>query len=133
VFVPSLAINKEVYRIIFVQLAIIFGLAAVLLLFKGLQGGFSALMGGLAYWIPTFVFVVRIFGRATVRGAKRFMVEFVTGEAIKLFLSGIFFVLIVKYLPVDMLSVLIGFIGAVVAFWISSMSLLANDQEVGHG
>lgn len=124
-------INKEILRIIFGQLIIIVGLAAIVLAFKGSQNAMSVLMGGLAYWVPTLIFVLRIFGRGPARGAKRFMAEFVTGEIIKLFLSGILFVLVVKYLPVEILYVLFGFIGAVVAFWISSMALLTNDQEVG--
>lgn len=128
----GLTINKEVFRIIFRQLLIIGAIAGALFVFKGKHSGTSALLGGLAYWIPTLIFVLRIFGRGSARGAKRFMVEFVTGEVIKLFLSGILFVLIVNYLPVDIVWVMVGFIGAVVAFWISSMFLLADDHTVGN-
>jgi ATP synthase protein I len=32
------------------------------------------------------------------------------------------FVIIVKYLPVDLISVLVGFVGAIIAFWVVSIA-----------
>lgn len=126
---PGLTIKKEAYRIIYWQLFLVMGLALVLLLLQGVQSGFSVLLGGLAYWLPTLLFVWRVFARATVRAAKQFLVLFVAGEGIKLLLSAVLFVLVVKYLPVNLLSVLMGFIGAVVSFWIASMFLLTRRHE----
>lgn len=123
-------IKTQAYQIVFWQLMIIMGLAVVLFLLRGMQNGFSALMGGLAYWLPTCAFVWRIFARANVRAAKQFVIAFFAGEAAKLLISAILFLLIVKYLPVNTLSVLIGFIGAIVAFWIASFTFLSQNQGV---
>ncbi len=122
----GLSSKKEAYQIIFWQLLMIICLAFVLFLFGGLKSGLSTLLGGLAYWFPTLLFVWRVFNREGARAARRFLLLFVAGESIKLLLSGILFVLILKYLPVNLLSVLIGFVGAVIAFWIASMIMLAE-------
>ncbi len=126
----KLTARNEAYRIVYWQLMLIIGLALVLLFIQGIRSGLSVALGGLAYWLPTLLFVWRVFARTTARAARQFMVAFVLGETIKLFLSAILFVLIVKYLPVQLLSVLIGFVGAVIAFWISAVILLTKDEEV---
>src|SRR5262249_39249912 len=127
---PGLTIKKEAYRIIYWQLILIMGLALVLFLLQGIQSGFSALLGGMAYWLPTLLFVWRVFAKTTAKAAKQFLLLFVAGEGVKLLLSAILFVLIVKYLPIHVLSVLIGFVGAVVSFWIASMLLLTKHEGV---
>ncbi len=123
-----LTIKKEAYRIIYWQLVLIMGLALVLFLLQGIQSGISALLGGLAYWLPTLIFVWRVFARTTARAAKQFLVSFVAGETLKLLLSAVLFVLIVKNLPVNVLSVLAGFVGAVISFWIASVILFTKDE-----
>lgn len=123
----GLAIKKEAYRIIYWQLILIMGLVLVLFLLQGIKSGLSALAGGLAYWLPTLLFVWRVFQRTTARAAKQFLLAFVAGEGIKLLLSAVLFVLIVKNLPVNVLSVLTGFVGAVVSFWIASVVLLTRQ------
>lgn len=123
--------RKEALKIVYWQLILIIVLAGALFLFQGTQSGVSTLLGGLAYWIPTLLFVWRVFARGGARAAKQFLLLFVAGESIKLILSGILFVLIIKYMPIKLLSVLIGFVGAVIAFWIASMVILAKDEGVG--
>lgn len=123
-------IKNQAYQIVFWQLMIIMGLSVVLFLLRGIQNGISTLLGGLAYWLPTFAFVWRIFARANIRAAKEFVVTFFVGEATKLFASAILFLLIVKYLPVSILSSMFGYVSAIVAFWIASVFFLTRHQEV---
>lgn len=123
-----LAVKKEAYKIIYWQLVLIMGLALVLFLFQGIQSGLSALLGGLAYWLPTLLFVWRVFARTTARAAKQFLAAFIAGEGIKLLLSALLFVLVVKFMPVNLLSVLAGFVGAVISFWIASLFLLTRQE-----
>lgn len=125
---PGLAVKKEAYQIIYWQLILIVGLAVVLFILQGIQSGISALLGGLAYWLPTLLFVWRVFARTTARAAKQFLIKFIAGEGIKLFLSAILFVFIIKNMPVSVLSVLVGFIGAVVSFWVASLIILTRHE-----
>ena len=126
----GLAINKEAYRIVYWQLILVAGLAVLLFLLQGLRSGLSALLGGLAYWLPTFLFVWRVFARTSPRAAKQFLLLFIMGETAKLLLSAVLFLLILKFLPVNFLSVLIGFVGAIMAFWVSSLFLFARSEGV---
>lgn len=125
----GLSIKKEAYRIIYWQLTLIVGLALVLFLLQGMRSGLSALSGGLACWLPTLLFVWRVFSR-NVRAAKQFIFLFIVSEGIKLLLSAVLFVIIVEYLPVNVVSVLIGFVGAIAAFWVASLLLLVKHEGV---
>jgi len=109
-------IQHQVYKIVIWQLIGIIVLAVIVLLFKGMKSGYSVLLGGMAYGLPNLFFVWRVFRFAGANQMSFFMAAFFSGELIKLFLSAILFVLIVKYLSVSLLSVLAGFIGAMVMF-----------------
>jgi ATP synthase protein I len=117
----SKIIRNKAYRIVLWQLVGVCALAFAALLINGEMSGFSVLMGGLSYGVPNLLFVWRVFRYAGAHQMTQFAAAFFAGEAFKLILSGIFFLLIVKTLPVSLLSVLVGFIGAIVSFWIVCM------------
>jgi ATP synthase protein I len=116
-FLLSKSLKVQAFYLMFWQLLVIIGLA-VLLLVQSVQSAFSVLLGGLCYWLPTCWFAWRIFAHTGARAAKQFVAAFFVGEMIKLFLSGVLFLLIVKYLPVNVVSMLIGFVAAIIAFWV---------------
>jgi ATP synthase protein I len=111
-------VQRQVFKIVFWQFIGIIVLAGIVFLFKDTKNGLSVLVGGIAYCLPNFIFVWRVFRFAGAQQMQRFVIAFFFGEIGKLFLSAILFVLIVKYLPISLLSVLVGFIGAMIAFWI---------------
>lgn len=100
------------------QLLPIFSLAIIVWLVQGIEQAFSSLLGGLCYWLPAALLVPCLFSRVGASAAKRFLVIFLIGEMSKLFLSALLFVLLVKYLPVSVLFMLVGFVGAIIAFWV---------------
>lgn len=113
-------VRAKAYRIVFWQFLGVLLLSFGALLIKGSHQGFSALCGGIAYVLPNLIFVWLVFRYARPTQMTQFMVAFMLGEAFKLILSGILFLIIVKTLPVSLLSVALGFIGAIVSFWIVS-------------
>ncbi|MBV9576265.1 MAG: ATP synthase subunit I [Gammaproteobacteria bacterium] len=113
-------IQHEAYRIVLLQLAGV-AVLAIACLVRSRESSFAVLMGGLAYGLPNLAFVWRVFRYTGAHQMERFMAAFFFGEMIKLILSAVLFLLIVKYLPVSLLSVLVGFIGAIVSFWIVCM------------
>lgn len=117
------------YQIVFWQLIVIMGLAVLIFLLQGIQKGLSALLGGLTYWLPTLIFMWRVTAHAGAHAATRFMVSFFTWETIKLFMSGLLFVFIIKYLPVQLFQALLGLIGAVMAFWVVSVLSLFQEAK----
>ena len=111
-------IQYQAYRLVFFQLGGVLVLALIALIWQGRLSGFSVLLGGMAYGLPNLIFVWRVFRFARVQQFMRFMAAFFIGETIKLISSAILFLCVVKYLSVSLLSSLIGFIGAIVIFWI---------------
>lgn len=114
-------VKKELYRIVLWQLVVIIGIALTLTMIQGLKAGYSVFLGGLAYWLPTLFFIWRVSRHAGAHAARRFVISFMVGEAAKLFFSGILFVLIIKYVPINLMDVLIGFIIAIAAFWVAAI------------
>jgi ATP synthase protein I len=96
-------------------------LAIFTLLISDVTSCISVLAGGMAYGLPNLVFVWRVFRFAGAQQMTQFLQAFFCGEMVKLVLSGILFLFIVKYLPVSLLSVIVGFMGAIVTFWIVCM------------
>lgn len=122
-------IQNEAYRIVFLQLAGVLVLSILASITSSISSGYSVFAGGMAYGLPNLFFVWRVFRYAGAQQMTQFMAAFMLGEAIKLILSGILFLLIVKYLPVSLLSVLIGFIGAIVSFWIVCMWHFSSKEK----
>ncbi len=124
-------IQSEAYYIVKGQLLGVLFLATIALLFKGSTSGLSVLAGGLCYGLPTLFFVWRVFRYAGAQQMTQFVAAFFMGETFKLIFSGILFLLVVKYLPVSLLSVLVGFIGAIISFWIVCMWHFSKKKGAG--
>lgn len=114
-------VQNQAYQVVFKQLLVIIVIAAIAALTRGVNSGFSVLIGGLIYCLPNLLFVWRVFRYAGAQQMNQFVAAFFAGEMIKLFLSAFLFVIVVKTLPVSLLSTLVGFIGAIVAFWFVCM------------
>lgn len=124
-------IQREAYLIVKWQLIGVFFLSALALLIKGKTSGLSVLAGGLSYGLPTLFFVWRVFRYAGAQQMTQFVAAFFMGETFKLIFSGILFLLVVKYLPVSLLSVLVGFVGAIISFWIVCMWHFSKKKGAG--
>jgi ATP synthase protein I len=126
-------IQREVYRIVLLQLVSVIMIAFIATGIEGVNSGISFLLGGLAYCLPSFVFVWHVFRYVGAQQMTQFVVAFFAGEAIKLILSSLLFLFIVKYLPVSLLSVLIGFIGAIISFWIICLVQFSKPSKARKG
>lgn len=122
---PQLPLRKIIqhraYRLVTWQLFGVFLIALVALVLGGVKVGYSTLAGGLAYGLPNLFFVWLVFRYAGAQQMTRFLSAFFFGEVLKLIFSGILFVLVVKTWPVSLLSVLVGFAGAILSFWVVCM------------
>src|SRR5678815_3137937 len=88
-------VQGETYRIVFLQFAGVIVLALLALL-NNLTSGISVLLGGLAYVLPNLIFVWRVFRYAGASQTVQFLTAFFIGEMLKLILSAILFLVIVK-------------------------------------
>ena len=127
VAVPGQSVRTDAIKMVLWQFAVILVFAFILFMLRGSQSGTSVLLGGLAYCLPNLMFVWRVFKRTTARAARQFLVAFLLGEVMKLLLSAVLFVLIVKYLPIKVIWVLAGYIVAIMAFWVVSFITLSQE------
>jgi ATP synthase protein I len=111
------SLQREALKLVFWQLMITMVLSLIILLIAGLHKGLSAFLGGSSYIIPNFIFAWRVFSYSGPHLSDRFMFAFLLGEFTKLILSAILFILIVKYVPVNMIFVMTGYAIAIFSFW----------------
>ena len=123
-------IQQAAYRLVVWQLAGVIILSFLALLFSGIKSGYSVFAGGLCYGLPNLVFAWAVFKFAGAKQMTQFMVAFFFGELMKLVLSAILFISVVNSLPVSLLSVFVGFIGAIVSFWIVSIVQFSKPKGV---
>lgn len=125
-------IQREAYSLVLKQLAGIFICAAIALLLNGKTSAYSVIAGGMAYGLPNLFFVWLVFRFTSAQQMHQFLAAFFLGETLKLIFSGILFLLIVKYLSVSLLSVLVGFVCAIVSFWIVCMVHFSKQQSTAN-
>ena len=111
-------IQNEAYRLVLLQLLGVVVLSVCAFILQGRVSAFSVFAGGMSYVLPNLIFVWLVFRFVGVQQMTQFVTAFFFGEMLKLIISAILFLVIVKYLPVSLLSELIGFVGAIVSFWI---------------
>lgn len=107
---------------------------AILLVFSvawalgGSRQGVSALLGGLVGFLPNTVFAL-LFGRKeSGKSANQVIRAFYMGEALKLALTVLLFVIVFHMPGVSALAVFIAFAGVMAVFWFSL--LLSNYQNL---
>jgi len=123
-------VQRQAYKITLWQLALVVGLSLIIAVLRGINSGLSALLGGFAYGLPNLVFVWWVFRYASPQQATQFMFAFFVGETLKLILSAILFMLMVNFLPVQVPMMLLGYIAAIVAFWLVCMKYFSKRHEV---
>jgi ATP synthase protein I len=102
-------VRYQAYNVLIFQLAIILLLAAIVLLFKDLRSGWSVLLGGLAYLIPSIFLITKFFSAKKHHTPSKVLTDFYSGELIKLGFSFILLILLFKFIPVKIILVLIGY------------------------
>lgn len=121
-------VQHQAYRLVLWQLAGVLILAFFALIIRGFTSGYSVLAGGLSYGLPNLLFVWLVFRFVGAQQMTRFMVAFFFGEMLKLIISAILFLVIVQTLPISLLSVLTGFVGAIVSFWVACLWLFSKTS-----
>ena len=123
-------VQQQAYRIVRLQIVGVCIIAAVAFAMVDKVSAFSVLTGGMTYALPNLVFVWAVFRFVGAQQMAQFVAAFFAGEMIKLLCCALLFLMVVKYLPVSLLSVLIGFIGSIISFWIVCFWLFAARGRI---
>lgn len=101
---------------------IAFGLA-------GPQAAWSALTGGMISFISTAYFALRVFSGRRGKPAKVIVRSFYVGEAQKILLTVILFVVAIVWLKVDFLPMFLTYMAGFMAFWLALLPMLSGANE----
>lgn len=82
-------------------------------------------MGGLVCFVANAVFASIFFHYQGAQSAKKIAASFFYAEMVKIFLVAIMFFLAIKFLTVNFLALIMGFIAAQLASWV----VLLTKQE----
>lgn len=118
---PVKRVRQKAYKVIAAQWTISMIVALVFLVTMGGHAGVSALLGGIAYALPSAYFARKLFSDASARQAKAIVKRFYWGEMIKLLLSAILAVLFVRLYHVNLIAFFITFFCAQIGFWIAPL------------
>jgi ATP synthase protein I len=102
-------------------------LAMVSTVFFSTKSGYSALAGGITFVLPNFIFVLMAFAYAGARQSKEVVRGFYAGEAIKLFLTVLLFVVFLKYGSLSLTAFYVSFSLLVVSQWLAPFFFYNND------
>lgn len=111
-------IKSEGYRLLAVPVVVIAVFAISLSVFQGLNAGCSALLGGGIWAIPNFYFARRVLTAPRVPLAKPMAWTFYRAEVMKLLLTALLFVVVVKFLTIHPLIVLLAYLLAQIVYWL---------------
>lgn len=99
-------------------------------LLRGQVVGYSALLGGLIFLIPHGYFALKAFRYAGARSARQIMSSFYQGEAGKLILCAIFFMMVFKWIqPLDVAALFLTFAIMLVTNWLIPLLAGSNTQQ----
>lgn len=121
----------EAFQLVSIPAGVVIIISLLLLMAKDSNMSFSVLMGGLVWLGPNLYFAIKVFfGGGAKITPQSMLINFYRAEVTKLALCAIFFIIIVKYLPIAILPLLAGYSIAQVAFWIAPFLLYKAKRLV---
>jgi ATP synthase protein I len=119
-------------KLVAFQLSLVLIVALISTVFFSNKVGYSALFGGLTFLLPNVVFVLMAFAYAGARQSKKVVRGFYAGEAIKLILTVLLFVVFLKYGSLSLSAFYISFLLLVMSQWLAPFFFYNNDG-IKHG
>lgn len=119
-------------KLVAFQLLLMLIIALVSTVFFSIKSGYSALAGGVTFLLPNLIFVLMAFAHAGARQTKKVLRGFYAGEAIKLFLTVLLFVVFLKFVLLSLTAFYISFSLLVASQWLAPFFFYNNDG-IKHG
>lgn len=110
------------------QMTFILISALIVLAIFGKQTATSVILGGFVAVIPALFFARKCFQYQGARAAKQILKAFYLGEAIKLFLSMVLFVLVFIFFKVNAFVFFLTYIVVITTHWLSPLFII-NQQN----
>lgn len=122
--------NRVIQKMCRACLVTFAGLLGIILILENVfQGGqvIKSLMLGIVLWLlPNVYFAIKILNRLGQISGKGLLNIFYRAELIKLLFSGIFFIMVIKFLSVNIPILLLAYLVSQLVFW---LLLIIKSQE----
>lgn len=118
--------KKVAYKVVLSQ-GVVVTAAAMVALIINFNLAVSLFIGGMTGVVPAFVFAHKAFKYAGARQARQIVRAFYLGEALKLVLTIVFFILVFMFTTLNPKWVLFGYGVALVTHWVSLVILKNNS------
>lgn len=119
--------QRDVWYLLLIQLSTSVLMALIALVVSGQVAFWSAMLGGLVCLMPNIYFARLLFRHAGARAAKKIVNSFYQGEALKLLLTIVLFILVFKLVKVIPWLFFAAFIVAQMVFWF--VPLISNIKQ----
>lgn len=119
-------IRRQAYTWVGTPLLVVLLGAGLLAGFGRLAASYSFLLGGMIWGLATFYLAYKLFANMSPRFARQIVKTFYWAELVKLVISGILFVFVIKWFTVSVISMLSGYLIAQVVFWITATLMMVR-------
>jgi len=117
--------RHKAFQLVCLPAGLAFIVAFFLYIFEDRISAYSVLLGGAAWSLPGFYFVWNLFSKTGT--AKIILYRFYRAEIGKLLFSAVLFILIAKFLTVNIGAVLLGFGVAQLSFWLAPVLIFNKN------
>lgn len=121
--------RSKAFRLVAIPVAVAAFFSLFLLLLKGLNAGYSALLGVGIWALPNLYFAQKVLTDKIEQSAKCLARLFYRAEVTKLLLSAVLFIAALKFLPVTTIAVLSAYLVAQITFWLTLMIYLGLQTK----
>ena len=119
--------RENTYRMIYIAAGGVVVFAFFSMLLVGFAASLGILLGGLVWTVANFYMANRLFAKA--KPATQIVKTLYSAEVMKLLGSAVLLILISKFFAVSIMALLIGYLIAQVAFWISPWIDRGGDKS----
>lgn len=109
--------RKKLYQMFYLQIVLVIILTVFFLFYQGLTSALSVFLGSIAWIIPSFYFSRKCFIIRTNSSPNKLVRRIFITELLKLIVSSVLLVTFVKFININLLPFLLGFIIAVLTIW----------------
>ncbi|WKE65649.1 ATP synthase subunit I [Gallaecimonas kandeliae] len=111
--------RRQAYQLVIRQALVVFVAVMVIAAGWGWHAGYSGFLGGLIVVLPNLLFARIAFRQAGARAARQVVNGFYKGEAAKLGLTILLFVIVLKWVPIRVGALFAAYGVGVVAQWLA--------------
>ncbi|MCC5792800.1 MAG: ATP synthase subunit I [Legionellaceae bacterium] len=124
-----MSIAQGVKKLLYLQVGVSLFISLLMWLLVSNIAAKSALLAGVVCVIPNGLFAWKLFSHRGARSAKKIVNSFYQGEALKLLVAALLFVLVFMFADVQPLVFFLSFIVVQMSIWFAP--LLINNQQDG--